>query len=108
MQIEKRLAISIATLAVFGTLLLGMEQRNFLLPLLTLVVAVTSVYFTDIRRCFRLNHTVANIAALTAAGVSLYDFLQLHRTEQLLAIANLLVYLQIVLLYQEKNERVYW
>ena len=108
MQIEKRLALSMATLAVFGTLLLSMEQRSFLLPLLTLLVAVTSVYFTDIRRCFQLNHTVASIAALAAACVSLYDFLQFNRTEQLLAIANLLVYLQIVLLYQEKNERVYW
>jgi transglutaminase-like putative cysteine protease len=43
-----------------------------------------------------------------AVGFSLTDFFGNDAQYQLLAVANLLVYLQIVLLFQEKNERIYW
>jgi transglutaminase-like putative cysteine protease len=45
---------------------------------------------------------------MMAVGFSLTDFFGNDAEYQLLAVANLLVYLQIVLLFQEKNERIYW
>ncbi len=110
MKIERLLQINIAALTVVGTLLLGLGQRNPLLPVLSLFAAATSIYFTDILGWFRLHRVIANLAALAALFISMreFDVFGGNSASQLRAIANLLVYLQFVLLYQEKNQRVYW
>jgi transglutaminase-like putative cysteine protease len=108
MTVERLLQIHIATLTALGTLLLGMGQRNPILPVLAIFASVTSVIFTDSLRWFRLNRSLANIAALGAVLMSSIDFWTNASEQQLLAIANLLVYLQIILLYQPKIERRYW
>jgi transglutaminase-like putative cysteine protease len=105
---QRKLSINMAVLAVLGTILLGMGQEDPKLPLLTVTVALVAVYFTDIKRWFHLNHMVANGAALVAVAISLFDFARFDRNQQLLAIANLLVYLQVVVFFQEKNTRIYW
>jgi hypothetical protein len=110
MTIQRWLQINIAALTVLGTLLLGMGQKNPMLPALSLFAAVTSIYFTDALGWFRLHRVVANLAALGALFISMreFDVFGGNSASQLRAIANLLVYLQFVLLYQEKNQRVYW
>lgn len=108
MTIERIVQIHIATLTVIGAVLLGMGQQNLLLPVLILFAAVSSVVFTDTLSWFRLNRVMANLAALLALFFSLDDFFQADSRSQLLAIANLLTYLQIVLFYQRKNDRIYW
>ncbi len=108
MKLERIVQIHVAILAMIGAVLLGMGQGNSLLPLLAVFAAVTSVVFTDILGWFRLNRFVANLAALAALFFSLNDFLQPDMRAQLMAIANLLIYLQIVLFYQRKSPRLYW
>jgi hypothetical protein len=108
MKLERIVQIHVAALAILGAVLLGMGQRSSLLPLLAVFAAVTSVIFTDLLRWFHLNRFVANVAALLALFFSLNDFFQADMRAQLLAIANLLIYLQIVLFYQRKNPRLYW
>lgn len=110
MKIERLLQVNIAVLTVVGTLLLGLGQENPMLPALSLFAAVTSIYFTDVMGWFRLHRMIANLAAVGALFISLreFDVFGGDSTSQLGAIASLLVYLQFVLLYQEKNERVYW
>ncbi len=110
MKIERLLQINIAALTVIGTLLLGLGQPNPLLPVLSLFAAATSIYFTDILGWFRLHRVIANLAALAALFISMreFDVFGGNSSSQLRAIANLLVYLQFVLLYQEKNQRIYW
>ncbi|HTN75230.1 MAG TPA: DUF3488 and transglutaminase-like domain-containing protein, partial [Pirellulaceae bacterium] len=108
MRVERLLQIHMATLAALGTILLGMGQRNPVLPVVMIFAAITSVIFTDIWRWFWLNRTLGNLAALGAVLLSFFDFWNNANEQQLLAIANLLVYLQIVLLYQQKIERRYW
>jgi transglutaminase-like putative cysteine protease len=110
MKIERLLQVNIAALTVVGTLLLGLGQNNPMLPALSLFAAVTSIYLTDVLGWFRLNRVVANLAALGALFISMreFDIFGGNSSSQLRAIANLLVYLQFVLLYQEKNQRVYW
>ncbi|MEX0937383.1 MAG: DUF3488 and transglutaminase-like domain-containing protein [Pirellulales bacterium] len=107
MMIHQVLPITMAALAMLGTFLLGVGEGNMVLPILMVAVVITSVYFTDIKRVFRLNRNLANGAALIAASIALVQFVDQSQGSQLLAIANLLVYLQIVLLFQEKNVRVY-
>lgn len=108
MKLERIVQLHVAALAIMGAALLGLGQRSSLLPLLAVFAAVTSVVFTDMLNWFRLNRFVANLAALMALFFSLNDFFQSDMRAQLLAIANLLIYLQIVLFYQRKNPRLYW
>jgi transglutaminase-like putative cysteine protease len=108
MKLERIVQVHVALLAILGAVLLGMGQRSSLLPLLAVFAAVTSVVFTDTLNWFHLNRFVANLAALLALFFSLNDFFQSDMRAQLLAIANLLIYLQLVLFYQRKNPRLYW
>ncbi len=103
--------LNVALLTALGAVLLGtgqMGSHSVLLALLAVFAAITSVVFTDVLAWFRLNRTLANLAAIAAVGFSLTDFFGNDAEYQLLAVANLLIYLQVVLLYQEKSERIYW
>lgn len=108
MKVERTLQILLAVLSVLGTLLLGLGENDSLVVLLMLAAAPTAVIFTDILGWLRLNRPLANAAALAAVGYTMIDFFRHGGQNQLLAIANLLLYLQLVLLFQEKNLRVYW
>jgi hypothetical protein len=108
MPLERVLQILMAALATLATLMLGMGERNPLLPLLVVVVAASSIYFTDIKGWIRLNTSVANLAGLAAVVASLWDYMNVTQERQLLALANLLIYLQCVLLYRPKSPRIYW
>lgn len=105
---ERVLQITIAVMASLGTIVLGLGQRSVLLPAVAVLVAITSVYFTDMLGWLRLNRNVANVAAILAVLLAVTEFFSLERDSQLLAIANLLIYLQIVLMYQQKEPRIYW
>jgi len=106
--VERLLQIAVATLVALGALLLGMGQRNMTLSLAAMSAAVVSIYMTDIRGWVRLNRAIANLTGLAAVSVSIASFLHATSEEQLLAVANLLVYLQVVLLFQVKTVRGYW
>ena len=108
MKLERIVQLHVAALAILGATLLGMGQRSSLLPLLAVLAAVSSVIFTDILHWFYLNRFVANVAALLALFFSLNDFFQADMRAQLMAIANLLIYLQMVLFYQRKTPQLYW
>lgn len=108
MYLQRLLQINVATLAALGSLLLGMGQRGAGLPLLVMIAAITSIGLTDVTGWFRLNRTVANVAAVAAVVVCLRQVRYYGGDVQILGTAPLLVYLQIILLFQEKNTRVYW
>lgn len=108
MKLERLLQMNMALLATLGTFLLGVGQQSLQLPSMAVFAAVTSVLFTDTLKWFRLNRFVANLFAVLAAVYSLHSFFQHESHEQLIAVANLLIYLQFILLFQEKSERVYW
>ena len=108
LSVERRLQICLAATAALGTLLLGLGESNIVLPIVAMFAAVTSVYFTDHLGWFRLHRHAANVFALGAVGFAVVDVLEQELGRQLIAIANLLIYLQIILLYQQKNLRLYW
>ena len=108
MKLDRLLQITFATLVSLGTMLLGMGQRSLTLPLVAILSAGASIYLTDLRGWIRLNRPVANVAALLAVVFSVSNFFHVSSEDQLLAVANLLVYLQVVLLFQKKTGRMYW
>jgi protein-glutamine gamma-glutamyltransferase len=108
MKLERWVQIQVGLLATVGAMLLGVARGDALLPLLVLFAAASSLVFTDALNWLRLNRGIANLAALLALFICLGDFLHEGLQGQLLAVANLLVYLQVILFYQRKNDRLYW
>jgi hypothetical protein len=120
MKLERLLQINIATLVALGAVLLGLSQdqatesllfaSSSTLPIIATLAAIASVVFTDILGWFYLHRHIANLTALAAVFLSVIDFANNSGVGQgqIFAIANLLVLLQAVLLFQPKNVRVYW
>lgn len=108
MYVERLLQINIVTLAAFGTLLLGMGQQSATLPLAAATAAIVAVWITDITGWFHLNRLAGNAAALVAGFLTLLEVYRYGITVQVLDLANVLVYLQIILLFQRKTLRTYW
>jgi len=108
MILTRLLQITMLTLAAFGTLLLGMSVEDTLLPLAMVTVAVVSFLLNDMLGVIRLGRVVANMAAIAAAAIAARGFDPYDPATQLMSIANMLVYLQFVILFQEKTVRVYW
>ena len=108
MLLQRLLQITMATIAVLGTLLLSMGQRDLVLPLVMILAAASSVWLTDITGWLRLNRTLANTAMLLAAAVSMRELWMYRGEIQAVGFARLLIYLQIIVLFQKKDARSYW
>ena len=108
MYFQRLLQITMAALAVLGTLLLSMGQRDLVLPLAMILAAGASVWLTDIKGLLRLNRTFSNIAMILVALVSLRELITLGGEIQAIGFARLLIYLQIIVLFQKKDARSYW
>ena len=108
MSLERLLQISVATLASLATLLLGMGQRSAAMPLAVVTAAFLSVWLTDVTGWFRLKRLPAGIAAVVAMLFCLRELVPFHPAMAIMIIARLLVYLQVILLFQKKELRVYW
>jgi protein-glutamine gamma-glutamyltransferase len=108
MSIERQLQVFTATLAALGTLLLGMGQREVMLPLVVMIAAMASVWLTDVTAMFRLNRVVATVLGVIVSLVVFREAMPLGNIDSVLSIARLLVYLQIILLFLRKDVRIYW
>jgi protein-glutamine gamma-glutamyltransferase len=111
MYLQRLLQITIATIAALGTVLLSMGQRDVVLPLVMILAAATSVWLTDITGILRLNRTLANVAMLLAALISMRELMTVGTKIpeiQAIGFARLLIYLQIIVLFQKKDAKSYW
>ncbi|MBI1246350.1 DUF3488 domain-containing protein [bacterium] len=108
MKVERLLQVSVALLAALGSMFLALGQgSSSTLPMLATLGAFLSIYVTDIKGWIKLNRNLANFAALIAVVFSFFDFWD-PASSKLISIAKLLIYLQVVLLFQPKSTRVYW
>jgi len=107
MRVERNLQICTAAVAVNGTVLLGIGERAPELPMMMFMAAILSLVFTDFLGWIRLPRIIANIVMLAVAAMALGDFINSTSQLQLYAVANLLVYVQIVILFQKKTPRLY-
>ena len=112
-NVEPWLQANMAALVVCGSVALDLGQQTITKSLVTSACAVASLFLTDWFGIFRLHRALANLAALVALGYGVWDFASRYTTDidpvrQLLSIANLLIYLQVILLFQKKDVRKYW
>ena len=106
-QVELLLQISIATLVVLSTLLLSMGQQNLTYAVVALVAATTSFVITDLKGYVQLGQNASSAASLLACVVLVFQIVSKDES-QLLNVANILIYLQVILLFQRKEDRTYW
>jgi len=107
-HLERLLQINMATLAAVGALLLGMGERTLATPLVVTAAAVSSLGLADIAGWFRLSRRTANVLMLVAAAISLRELFMWGTELQALGLARYLIFLQVILMFQQKEGRVYW
>ena len=95
-------------LATLGGLLLGLGQYDWMPTIIAAVSAIGAFILNDVYGIIRFNKWVANITAILVTAYTLSGFFKAGSGQQLILIANLLVYLQAVLMFQLKTPRVCW
>lgn len=108
MAIERLLQICVAAMVSLGALLVSTGYSLSMLPLVAAIGAFTSIVVTDMYGWVRLNHWAVNVSGLCAAGMSIATVRSIDSQSLLLAAAYLLIYLQLVLMFQRKTTRTYW
>ncbi len=107
--LDRALQLHVAALAFLGATFVGLRHQTPAIPAAAAVAVVAAYFLTDALALVRLNRWLANGIILAAVIVTLRDFLEVATAEEkLLAIASMLCYLQMVLMFQEKTGRTYW
>jgi hypothetical protein len=108
MPLRLALAATLGFLTFLSTLMLGLGQGDATLPVLLGIAAVASFILTDYRRVIQLGDWTVNIVVILIFCFNLFDVLQRHGEDLALGIARVLVFVQVVLLFREKDTRFCW
>ncbi len=72
------------------------------------ILAVAAIYFVEITGRFQLPRSWANAMSIVAVSIWLAKTMTLTGETQLIAVTYVLLFLQLVLFFQAKGERIYW
>src|SRR5437868_15333836 len=100
LPLDRALQIHAAALAVFGAVFIGLGRDSAIAPALSVLGCLAAVVICDAFGWMRLHRWMANLVAIAAVVWSLRGFFDIASEEKLVAIANMLCYLQVVLLLQ--------
>ncbi len=102
-----RVTIHFAVFATIAAGMIGLGQGSWNLPLLVGFCSIVSIIYTD-RLCWiAFPKWLVFIAMIFGAGVAILGFLSDSPSKEILAVGNLLVYVQLPLMFQKKSIRVY-
>ncbi len=108
MELKNLLSVVIAALTSFGAMLFAMGSHSTGLALALWLAAVVSLVVTDFFGVVRVPRKWASLVMWGVMAVFLPHFVrQPDWDNKLLAVASILLCLQIALLFQEKDVRVY-
>jgi len=108
MSLQRWLQFHTAALAVLGGWFLILTGDRSPFPYALAISALVALFVTDHKHWVTVPRTLGNIGALIAVSWSMRNFMRQAREDQLLTISHMLIYLQIVLVFQGKSRRVYW
>jgi hypothetical protein len=108
LSIDRLIRILILLLVIVSGSLLGLSLGNAPLTIIAVVGAVLGFTLTDQLRLFRLAGLLANVASVIILILAMKDFFPEDSTGKLVSVAKLLVYLQTLLMFQEKTPRLNW
>jgi hypothetical protein len=98
--LTRTLQLQVAALAVLGAIFVGARHETVSVPAVAAIAAVVAFLVTDVLGIVKLNRWLASGIILLAVVWSLREFVRISPEEKLMAIASMLCYLQIVLLFQ--------
>jgi transglutaminase-like putative cysteine protease len=87
---------------------LSMSIEHYHLIPIALLAVIGSFLVTDLFKLISIEGWVANVISLAILFFSMRDFFPGDSASKLISVANLLVYLQAVLLFQKKTPRLTW
>ena len=102
-----RVTIYFGLFATFAAGLIGLGRQSWNLPLLVGFCSILSIVYTDILGWFSLNRWVVYVAMIAGAGIAITDFFGDATKNQIMEVGNLLVYVQLPLMFQQKSKRVF-
>ncbi|MFO0012241.1 MAG: DUF3488 and DUF4129 domain-containing transglutaminase family protein [Planctomycetota bacterium] len=103
----RRVTIFFGLFATLAAGLIGLGQNSWNLPLLVGICSLVSIIYTDTLGWFFLHRVLVYIAMILGACVAIYGFLSDASANRLLSVGNLLVYVQLPLMFQKKSKRVF-
>lgn len=110
MNLQRWLQLHTALLAVLGAGFLLLTGDETLFPYALGGSALIALVVTDWFGWVKVPRIVGNLAAIASVAWTFREFTRLstNREAQLLAISHMLIYLQVVLVFQAKSRRVHW
>ena len=108
MRLPYNIAISLAFLSTLSAFMLGLGQDDYLLPSVMFLAACTSLYVTDFRRWIQLGDWTINVFILLLVFFTLGDIVRNRGEDLAISIARVLVFVQVILLFREKEPRHCW
>ncbi|MEQ1905287.1 MAG: transglutaminaseTgpA domain-containing protein [Pirellulaceae bacterium] len=100
--------ITYLLMVILSAALLGLGQGNLALSVTAIGLAILAWILVDLLKLFSLPRWVANVLSIAVLLYSMRRFFGTEAGSQLIAVANLLIYLQSLLLLQSKTPRQYW
>ena len=107
-SLERLLQIVLAGMMILATMLFGVGYRARLLIWCVMILAVAAIYLVDVTRRFQLKRGWANLFSVIAVAIWLAESMVLVGEMQLVAVTYVLLFLQLILMFQAKGQRVYW
>jgi hypothetical protein len=109
-NLQRWLQLTTALLAVLGASFLVLTGDHSLFPYALGLSALIALVVTDWYGWVRVPRGLGNLAAVISVVWTFREFLRLARDReaQLLTISHMLIYLQVVLVFQAKSRRVHW
>ena len=100
--------IALVLMTCLSGILLGLSQGNNQLMAIACGGAIAGWLIVDVLRLFQLQGWVANAASIGILIYAMSDFFGGDGASKLISTSKLLVYLQTVLMFQEKTVRLNW
>ncbi|MDR0338488.1 MAG: DUF3488 and transglutaminase-like domain-containing protein [Planctomycetaceae bacterium] len=108
MRLSYGIAIALGLMTCLSSFMLGLGQHESLLPILMFLAAIISFYLTDYRRMIRLGDWTVNVLILIIVFCTFGEIIHNWGEDLAFSIARVLVFVEMVLLFREKETRFCW
>ena len=104
----RRLDLAIAAMVVLDAHLVRAAPGGAALPLGVLAAAAAAFWLTDVTGRFRLSRGLVNLGVIAIGAVTVARFVRAPARFEIQNLADALVCLQVVLLFEKKTLRTWW
>ncbi|MDR2441127.1 MAG: transglutaminaseTgpA domain-containing protein [Planctomycetaceae bacterium] len=108
MRLSYGIAITLGLMTCLSSFMLGLGQHESILPIFMFITAVISFYLTDYRRIIRLGDWTVNVLVLIIVFCTFGEIIHNWGEDLAFSIARVLVFVEMVLLFREKETRFCW